>query len=92
MNRLVKTLGALMPNCRQALRLQSDAMERPLTPSQRIGLRIHLWLCVWCRRYGRQIRFLSQLAKNCDHGEATTRALPPEARARIKHTLKTNQN
>lgn len=92
MKPLFKTLGALMPNCRQAIRLQSDALERPLGRSQRIGLRIHLWLCVWCRRYGRQIGFLRSVARKCDHGEATDQHLAAEARDRIKQALKTSGN
>ena len=92
MNRFKQVIGTLMPTCREAIRLQSDALERPLSSGQRIGLRIHLWLCVWCRRYGRQIRFLHQIAKDCDKVEASTQSLPSEARARIKHALKTNQN
>jgi hypothetical protein len=92
MNRFKQAIGALMPNCREAIRLQSDALERALPFSQRVGLRIHLWLCVWCRRYGRQIRFLRRIAKECDHDHASAQVLPAEARTRIKRTLKTNQN
>ncbi len=87
MNRLIETLRALAPNCREAIRLQSDALDRPLPLLRRIGLRIHLALCIWCLRYGRQIKFLRTAAQHCDadHGLAPT--LPPEARERIKRRL-----
>ena len=66
MNWLAKTFRALSPNCKEAIRLQSDALDRPLSRMQRIGLRIHLALCVWCSRYGKQIKFLRTVAQCCE--------------------------
>jgi hypothetical protein len=93
MNWISQTVRALLPSCREAIRLQSDALDQPLSPVQRTGLRIHLWLCKWCRRYGRQIRFLraaarahpDQLCRHEPHG------LPPEARERLKRALSRNR-
>jgi len=59
---LAKGKTALSPNCRQAGRLQSEALDHKLPVLQHIGLRIHLLLCKWCRRYGKQIRFLHDAA------------------------------
>jgi hypothetical protein len=83
-------LRTLSPNCREASRLQSDALEQPLSLPKRFGLRVHLLLCKWCRRYGKQIRFLRHAARNhCEElTEATPRALSPEARERLKHSLR----
>lgn len=89
MNWLIKTVRALMPNCKEAIRLQSEALDRPLPRLQRIGLRIHLALCVWCSRYGRQIRFLRTVAQHCDH--APEQALSTEAKSRIKRALETGK-
>jgi hypothetical protein len=90
---LLKTLNrvaaALSPNCRQASRLQSRAMDSKLPVLQNFGLKIHLVLCKWCRRYGRQIRFLRDAAH--DHPEELVKPLhqgiPDEARERIKRRL-----
>jgi hypothetical protein len=86
---LTKGVGDLSPNCRQAVRLQSDALDRPLSLGQRLGLRIHLLLCKWCRRYGRQITFLRAAAQKLDEHEQA--CLPPPlsaaARQRIKQRL-----
>ena len=87
MNWLAKIFRALSPNCKEAIRLQSDALDRPLSRMQRIGLRIHLALCVWCSRYGKQIKFLRAAAQHCDHEHETKQTLPPEARDRIKRRL-----
>lgn len=82
-------LGSLSPNCREASRLQSDGMDRALPALEVIGLRIHLLLCGWCRRYGKQIRFLRRAAH--EHPEevaqAASESLSPEARERIRRSL-----
>jgi len=41
----------LSPGCREASRLQSEALDQPLSLPQRLGLRLHLLICKWCRRY-----------------------------------------
>ncbi len=83
-------LRTLAPNCREATRLQSEALDQPLPLPKRFGLRVHLLLCKWCRRYGKQIRFLRRAAH--EHSEklteSTPRALSPEARERLKHSLR----
>ena len=81
---------ALSPDCREASRLQSEALDHPLPPAQRFGLRVHLLLCRWCRRYGKQIRFLRQAAHG--HPDSLAQAIPEElsseARARLKQSLR----
>ena len=93
---LRNSLGALSPNCREASRLLSDSMDRPLPFLKRIGLQIHLVLCRWCRRYGKQIRFLRCASR--EHPDrlsaAASTALSPEACERLKKALRkeTEQN
>jgi hypothetical protein len=87
MNWFAKTFRAIMPNCQAAIRLQSEALDRPLPRLQRIGLRIHLALCVWCSRYGKQIKLLRTIARRCDHDHDPKQTLPPEARERIQRRL-----
>ena len=87
---IVKTgLRAVMPTCREVTRLQSDALDRNLPFSKRIGLRLHLLVCSWCRRYGKQVRFLREAMH--DHPdelcEASSQGLSPEARERLKRAL-----
>jgi hypothetical protein len=81
--------AALLLNCRDASRAQSEALDHALPRATRIGLGLHLLICKWCRRYGQQIRFLRRTA--CEHHEELTEAasqqLSPEARKRIKRRL-----
>ncbi|MFO1475302.1 MAG: zf-HC2 domain-containing protein [Verrucomicrobiota bacterium] len=91
---LAKILAELSPNCREATRLQSLGLDRSLTFRERFGLRIHLLLCRWCRRYGKQIRFLRDAAHTHPDElvEPSPHRLSEEARDRIKNTLKTGGN
>ena len=91
MNRFRQLIRALSPDCREAVRRQSDALDRPLPRLQRIGLRLHLLLCLRCARYGKQIRFLRTAAQHCEqhdeHSGGAGKNLSPEARERIKRAL-----
>src|SRR5262245_48523846 len=94
LNGVLKTLSrgmaVLSPNCRQAARLQSAALDRKLPILQRVGLRLHLLLCAWCRRYGKQLRFLRDAAHEHpdEMVEVAPRELSDEARERIKRNLR----
>src|SRR6266481_5246881 len=89
---LFKGLADLSPGCKTAARLQSEALDRKLPLRQRFGLRVHLLLCKWCRRYGKQIVFLRGAAH--EHPDELADRVPQrlsgEARERIKQRLHTN--
>jgi hypothetical protein len=82
-----------LPSCRDASRLQSEALDKKLSVPRRIGLFLHLLICKWCRRYGRQIRFLREAAQeHPEHlAEAVPQRLSAEARERIKRRLETEK-
>jgi hypothetical protein len=89
-----RVLSALSPDCKEASRRQSEAVHHPLPLGQRVGLRIHLLLCKWCRRYGKNLRFLQHVVEHPaehDCAEHAT-ALGPEARERMKQKLTTKSN
>lgn len=90
---LFRKVGELSPSCRDAARLQSEVLDHPLRLGQRIGLRIHLVLCKWCRRYGKQIRFLRSAAhQHAEHEIGLpTQTLRSETRERIKRSLKAEE-
>ncbi|MDX1953142.1 MAG: hypothetical protein SFY81_13255 [Verrucomicrobiota bacterium] len=90
---LAEWASEISPGCREATRLQSQALDTSLPARKFLGLRIHLALCRWCRRYGKQIVFIRSVAhKDKTHDEAPSRqAFPPEARQRIKERLKSEK-
>lgn len=82
-------LHTLSPNCRDASRLQAEALDRPLPMMARLGLRVHLALCGWCRRYGRHLRFLRRAAQTLREEVVDTKltALSPAGRDRVKRAI-----
>jgi hypothetical protein len=90
---LIRVVSVLSPSCKAASRLQSLAMDRNLSFFERLGLRIHLFLCGWCRRYGEQLKFLRATAHQCENHEhlESARGLSPEARERIKQKLQSSR-
>jgi hypothetical protein len=87
--RLVSGLAELSPSCKTAVRLQSEALDHQLTWRQQLGLRVHLVLCKWCRRYGRQITFIHETAgsRPDEMAKIPSQQLSDEAKKRIKLKL-----
>lgn len=87
---LAKGIAALSPSCKQASRLQSEALDHRLPILQRVGFRIHLYLCKWCRRYGKQLGFLRNAARYSSDQfvESSPQKLPAAARERMKQRLR----
>lgn len=70
--------------------LQSEAIDHSLPPLKRAAMGLHLLVCSWCRRYGKQIRFIHCAAREHpgELQDAQAQSLSPEARERIKRSLK----
>src|ERR1051325_8278684 len=87
-NALRRFVRTLLPGCRDVTQLQSAARtDRPLVA--RIGLGLHLLVCGWCRRYGKNVKILRRLVH--DHPKSHEAAVPAplsdEARRRLKTAL-----
>ena len=82
-----------MLTCKDVSHLISENLERRLSFRERWGLRIHLWMCINCRRFERQMIFmhaaLRTLGKRAEMAEAAddSAEFPPEARERIRKAL-----
>lgn len=78
-----------MLTCKEASLLISEGQERPLGLRERLGLRMHLWMCVSCRRFERQIGLLRRAMRSLGQGEADDSGveLPQAARERIRAAL-----
>ena len=94
--KLVSGLAELSPSCKAAARLQSEALDHKLTFRQQLGLRIHLVLCKWCSRYGKQIAFVHKAIHS--HPDQVTMVVSEklsneakqEIKARLRAAKKTN--
>ncbi|MCK2184521.1 zf-HC2 domain-containing protein [Halomonas getboli] len=58
-----------MMKCKQATRLMSLALDRPLTRSERLSLRFHLAICGACRRCERQFTLLHRVGERYRPGD-----------------------
>jgi Putative zinc-finger len=67
-----------MLSCRDVSELATDFMERTLSLRARLGLRLHLSLCVACRTYLDQLRKTVGLLRQTGHA-----ASDPDIVARV---------
>ena len=83
-----------LPTCQQTVETISQSMERPLTLNERIKLKLHFWICVWCQWYMEHLRIISDTsrAQSVEVPDGMSGAtLSNDARERIRRRL-TNQN
>ncbi len=81
-----------MLTCKEVTHLVSESLDRELPFPKRFGVRVHLAMCKFCRRYRRQILFLRRASRACEaraeQGELPPSAsLPPEVRERIRKAI-----
>jgi putative zinc finger protein len=50
-------------SCRETTRLVSQGLDRNLAFGERVALRVHLAICLGCRRAGRQMEFLRRAVR-----------------------------
>jgi len=78
-----------MLTCKQASRLVSQSLDRPLSWSERARLRFHLFICDACTHFNRQLRLLSNAVKRMAQYTENDSAiqLSLEARDRISREI-----
>jgi hypothetical protein len=59
-------------SCRESTRLASQALDRELAFGERVALRVHLAICLGCRRAGRQMEFLRKAVRELAEVDVTT--------------------
>lgn len=52
-----------MLTCKEATRRLSESLDRPLTLSERLSLRLHLAMCRGCSNYERQMVMLREACR-----------------------------
>ncbi|MDO9206359.1 zf-HC2 domain-containing protein [Methylotenera sp.] len=74
-----------MLSCKQASQIISQSLDSPLSGSDRMKLRFHLFLCGACTRFSRQLRLLSSAVIRIKHNieNDSSVQLPLESKARI---------
>ncbi|MBI3804412.1 MAG: hypothetical protein HY282_11695 [Nitrospirae bacterium] len=90
MNILVQFLARITPPCKEVVQQISESMEHPLSLQQNVRMRLHFLICKWCARYMKQLHFIrSILRRDAERaGQNAPAALSPEAKERIKRSLR----
>ena len=79
-----------MFNCREVTRLVSESLDRKMTLGERIGIKMHLWMCKLCPEVMKQMLFIResmQLISIQEDPLSAEVSLSPEARERITRAL-----
>lgn len=83
----------LMLTCKQASQLISQSLDEPLSWSDRMKLKFHLFICNACTRFNQQLRLIKNAVlriKSETENNASVQ-LSLEAKAKINQAIKSNQ-
>ena len=61
-------------SCKETTRLVSQGLDRELAFGERVALRLHLAICLGCRRAGSQMRLLRKAVRELAEIDLTTGA------------------
>ncbi len=61
-------------SCKESTRLVSQGLDRELAFGERVALRVHLAICLGCRRAGRQLQFLRRAVRELAEIDLNTNA------------------
>ena len=76
-----------MLSCKQATELISAKQDRKLTLSERLGMALHLMICHLCRKYKRQIDFITDAARRLYDATDNDFKLTDSGRRRIQDAI-----
>lgn len=79
-----------MLNCKQASQIISQSLDNPLSWSDRVKLKFHLFLCNACSRFNLQLHLLCNAIQRIkqDTENDNSIGLSAEAKAKIVHRIK----
>lgn len=84
-----------MLSCRDASRLTSQALDKPLSLRERLSLRLHLFICLGCQVFARQLQQIRKTCQRIENSEgmnAKTETLSASAKARILQEITDRSN
>jgi hypothetical protein len=84
-----------LPTCKSMAVVMSESLDRRLNLRERVLLKLHLWVCIWCVWYLEHLQVMSETLRSRptealddkpSPATATT-SLSAEARQRLRHAL-----
>lgn len=81
-----------LPACKQIVKVISESMERKLSLRERITVKLHLWICLWCVWYLEHLNLMrdtirTKASQEPNLDSSSLPPLSPEARERMKVRL-----
>lgn len=91
-------LARRLPDCKTLTPMFSEAIDRKLSPREKIVMKLHLFTCGPCKNYVHQLKFMHEAfnAKEKYFAETETASTAPklslDARERMKAALRASNN
>ncbi len=87
---LAKWIDRITPSCEKVAQLSSERLDRRLSLKERISVRLHFFICYFCRRYHDQLEAMhAHLRKGGEkYGQDSKQCLCAGDKARIKEACK----
>jgi len=84
----------LMLTCKQASQIISRSLDNPLSWSDRMKLKFHLFICDACNRFNQQLRLLNSAVKRLIQTTESDSSiqLSLEAKARITSAIESKKH
>ena len=81
-----------MLSCKQASKIISQSLDKPLTMRERFALKLHLIICKYCKRFSQQVQTLRVALKQMISSieNSNTIELPSAAKNRIAVLVEAN--
>ncbi len=86
---MMKIMGIVTPSCDEVSCLSSLSLDEKLPFTKRIGMKVHISFCNWCRNFRKQIETISRISKE-DHSENIDTKLSDQTRSRLQKTIEEN--
>src|SRR6266481_7343577 len=87
---IVLLICRFTPTCPEVTRILSLGMDKQLSLTMRVKLRVHYLMCSFCERYMKQLKYIRQVSREFPEkiGEVSDAKLPTEAKQRMKAALR----
>lgn len=92
MKLMMRMMNKVLPTCKEVSHLTSQAMDERLPLAKRLGMRLHLMMCVWCRRNSQQLHLVRNLARKQSATQTKDAKLSNDARDRLSKLLEQNDD
>lgn len=86
---MMRIMVRVMPSCRDISQLISAGMDRNLPLRKRLSIRLHVSMCRFCRRYGKQLHLLHEGVGHYADPDANVveKSLSPAAKEKLEKAL-----